>query len=165
MAERLRGLPEILRGMAETNARLAALTERMAALGADDPEGWARSEINENIPQQARYLVLRRVWEDIVAWREPEVLGRVPPAARLLAEGASPATVTTALMTAAYEAAFAVVSIVDEGCDPEAPDDAPGWALVEVDPGGRPTGRDVGGLHEDLLGTDPSGQEGRDFLS
>jgi hypothetical protein len=43
---------------------LAALTQRMADLGAGDPASWARSELRENLPQQARYLFLRRVWLD-----------------------------------------------------------------------------------------------------
>jgi hypothetical protein len=37
----------------EENA-LAALTQRMAELGAPDPGGWANSEIMEGIAQQAK---------------------------------------------------------------------------------------------------------------
>jgi hypothetical protein len=41
---------------------LTALTRRMADLGADDPGMWADSELSRDIPQQDRYLVLRRIW-------------------------------------------------------------------------------------------------------
>lgn len=34
------------------------------------------------------------------------------------------------------------------------------WCLAEVEPDGRPTGRDVGGLHESWSDTDPAGNEG-----
>ncbi len=53
--------------MEENAGELAALTKRMDELGASDPEGWARSEIREDIPQQARYLVLRRIWNEALA--------------------------------------------------------------------------------------------------
>jgi hypothetical protein len=34
------------------------------------------------------------------------------------------------------------------------------WLLAETEPGRRPTGRDVGGLHESLSDTGPAGHEG-----
>jgi len=43
---------------------VAALRTCFEALGADDPEGRAVSEITENIPQLARFLALRSVWPD-----------------------------------------------------------------------------------------------------
>lgn len=45
--------------MADDGARLTALTQRMADLGAPDPGQWASSELAEDIAQQARFLVLR----------------------------------------------------------------------------------------------------------
>lgn len=50
---------------------------------------------------------------------------------------------------------------MDEGYDVDAPDDAPGWVLLETeDPESDVTGRDVGGLHESLQTLDPSGRDG-----
>lgn len=92
------------------------------------------------------------------------MLERDPITARLLAEGASREAITQALRLAAYTAVFTVLHRIDEGHDPDAPDDAPGWSLIEVTGDETPTGRDVGGLHEDLLSLDPSGREGADFL-
>ncbi len=61
---------------------------------------------------------------------------------RIVAEAATP-----------EDAAREILAALDEGHDPEASDDSPGWALVEVDPDtGEETGRDLVGLHE-LWGT------------
>lgn len=43
----------------------------MTELGAPDPGVWAGSEIREGIPQQARYLALRRIWaKALMPWRD-----------------------------------------------------------------------------------------------
>jgi hypothetical protein len=59
--------------MEENADALAVLTRRMAALGATRPESWARSGISEDFPQQARYLLLRPIWER--RWRHGGILG------------------------------------------------------------------------------------------
>src|SRR6185437_2480602 len=67
---------------------LVALTRRMAELGAPEPDSWARSEITEGIPQQARYLLLRRIWANtLVPWRDPGMLRRNEALAQLLDRG------------------------------------------------------------------------------
>jgi hypothetical protein len=43
-----------------------SLAERFKELGALDPEEWARSEISENIPQMARFMVLRALWREAI---------------------------------------------------------------------------------------------------
>jgi hypothetical protein len=40
------------------------------------------------------------------------------------------ADLATALRAVAYETAFGVIEHVDDGHDPAAPDDAPGWVLM-----------------------------------
>jgi hypothetical protein len=47
--------------------RIADLTEVFTRLGAPDPAGWARSEVEEGIPRLARYLFLRQAWQQVVA--------------------------------------------------------------------------------------------------
>src|SRR5258706_541741 len=54
------------------------LTEHFRALGAFDPESWARSQIEEGIPQYARLVFLRQAWQSIIAdgdtsWIEPQI--------------------------------------------------------------------------------------------
>ncbi len=41
----------------------AELADLFARLGAREPDAWARSQINENIPQLARFLFLRQAWK------------------------------------------------------------------------------------------------------
>lgn len=67
---------------------LAALTQRMAELGAQDPGSWASLEIQEGIPQQARYLMLRRIWaRALMPWRDPGMLRRNDTLAKGLVKG------------------------------------------------------------------------------
>ena len=143
------------------------LTERLRLLGAPDPEEWAASELEEDLAQEARWLAIRHVWPDAIDSWTADNVRLVPAAQRAVAAGADPEDVARAMRAAAYDAAFAVLSRIDEGCDPLAPEDAPGWELVEIRydaaGDGAPTGREVGGLHESLLGADPSGREGADL--
>jgi hypothetical protein len=153
----------------------------MTDLGAPDPEGWVKSEIEENIPQVARFLVLRTMWTRLIngyigdtSWLErwaarAEARPHEPFAdaghaiRRMLAAGAAPEDLTQFARAVAYEAVFGTIEIIDEGYDPDLIDPgnlAPGWVLIENDTEGQPTHRQVGGLHESLLSLDPSGREG-----
>jgi hypothetical protein len=51
--------------------RAEELAERFRAAGAGDPEGWAASEVEEEIPQLARFLFLRRLWRSAWQWKLP----------------------------------------------------------------------------------------------
>jgi hypothetical protein len=52
--------------MGNQNERLEALTATFAALGAPDPGEWARSEVDEDIPQLARFCFLRSLWPKLI---------------------------------------------------------------------------------------------------
>ena len=138
----------------------------MAELGADDPDAWARSELQENIAQQARYLVLRCIWRDTLSpWRDPGTLRHYEMLAELVQQGTDENLLAQAVRNVVYETLIAVIGVIDRECDPEAPDDAPGWRLMETAAADLSlTGRDVGGLHESLLETDPLGREAADFF-
>lgn len=135
------------------------LAERMRELGAEDPEEWAASELDEDIAQEARWLVIRRVREAIT-WTNENVRN-VPEVAALLDAGADAGLVLVAMREVARETAFAVFDVIDEGADADAPDDAPGWVLMETrlgeDGGVSFSGRDLGGLHESLGFPDTDG--------
>jgi len=54
------------------------LTALFARLGASDPELWARSQVEEGIPQLMRYLFLKAAWKDVnrdgdTSWIAPEI--------------------------------------------------------------------------------------------
>ncbi len=127
-----------------------------------DVEGWIGSELSEGIPQLTRYRFLSTLWPGMIdCWGEG--IERVPAAARSLAAGADRADLVRLARLVAYETVFAMLyHLADDHRDDC--DDLPFWELTEVDPDGRHTGRTVGGLYEDLLGLDPSGNEGADLF-
>lgn len=150
------------------------LADAFRALGADDPEGWAASEVAEDIPQLARFLLLRRLWrdagqwtEDPAAWFGPAPDGPVEddperphePAAqavqRALSAGVHPDDLKRIVRAVVFDACFSALHVIDEGFDPDEADALPGWVLAEVGPDGNGTGRVVGGLHESLLSMAP----------
>jgi hypothetical protein len=146
------------------NSIVDELTRRMEELGAPDPAGRAASEAREDIPQQARYLFLRAIWpQNIEPYGTEQIIRRFPAGARLLEAGASLDDLSTLLRAIAYEVAFGLVDRIDDGHDHDAPDDSPGWRLVETVGQDAITGRVVAGLHEDLLTLDPSGHDGADL--
>jgi hypothetical protein len=93
------------------------------------------------------------------------LLSRVSASARVVEQGANPKDLGRAPCRAAYEAVFTVLSILGEGYDPSAPEDAPGWRLTETGPpSDQLTGRDISNLHEDILTLDPSDRAGSDLF-
>jgi hypothetical protein len=48
-----------------------ALVEKFRAVGAQQPGQWAASEVEEDIPQLARFIFLRRLWRSAVQWKLP----------------------------------------------------------------------------------------------
>lgn len=156
--------------------RIADLTELLTRLGAPDPSAWARSEVEEDIPQVARYLFLRQAWTHVIAdgddawidaWRELAAQSPAAPCAgigpaleRLLAAGVDRDDLSTVVRVMQYSTLFGLCYLLDDPgeVEPEAAEVA--WALVEVDDEGT-VGRHLGALHESLLETDPSGREMR----
>lgn len=56
---------------ADDRRRAQALAEQFRALAAEEPEAWALSETEENIPQLARFIFLRRLWRGADEWTLP----------------------------------------------------------------------------------------------
>jgi hypothetical protein len=144
------------------------LTERMRQLGAPDHESWADSERRDDIPQEARWLILRALWSTIDVFAH-EGMRAAPAGARLLAAGADPGDLSRAMRYAAMSGVFGALVTIDEMTARDVPRNAPGWLLMETryDPDAGdyvPTGRTVGGLHESLNSADPSGREGSDLF-
>ncbi|WP_405723951.1 hypothetical protein OG607_16560 [Streptomyces sp. NBC_01537] len=119
------------------------LTRLLAALGADEPQVWAESEADENIPQVARYRLLRGLAQDIRAWNEASVgaLGENPGAegtaiGRALELGVTPQDLSKIARLIARETTFNVLyRLADPDSDDLQPDlrkELPGWVLVET---------------------------------
>lgn len=51
--------------------RAQELAERFREAGASEPELWAASEVAEDIPQLAGFLLLRSVWRSAKQWKQP----------------------------------------------------------------------------------------------
>ncbi|MFJ6200235.1 hypothetical protein [Micromonospora sp. NPDC092111] len=109
-------------------------------------------------------MVLRALWREALSpWMDASALSNVAAAQRLIEAGADSRDVLLVARAGAYEAVFAAVCILDEGGDPNARESDPGWHLIETDAECNPTGREIGGLHESLGETAPSGSEGADL--
>ncbi|AVT34191.1 hypothetical protein C6361_05355 [Plantactinospora sp. BC1] len=134
----------------------------MEELGCADPHGWTRSEIEENLPQLARYRFLRTLWPRMIdGWHDG--ITNIPAARRALDAGASRPDLTQLARAVAYETVFAMLQHL--GDDERATAEVPSWTLAEISRTGHITGRQLDGLHEDLLALDPSGREGQDLWS
>lgn len=55
----------------EDARRAEALAETFRSLGAEEPEAWALSEVEDGIPQLARFIFLRRLWRGVDEWTLP----------------------------------------------------------------------------------------------
>ena len=152
------------------------LTALFQKLGADDPESWASSQIEEGIPQLARFLFLRQAWRRIVeegdsSWIEyalqraqthpNEPYAGVGHALRKLrARGATDEEITDVVRGMQAQVLFSFCYLLEDPCDVEPEVANVAWALVQVDDDGNVLGN-IGGLHESVLQTDPTGREMR----
>jgi hypothetical protein len=158
-----------------SNSDINALIRRFAALGASDPETWARSQVEEGIPQLARFLFLRQAWQHVVpdddpAWitAEMKAANDDPEApfagvghalARLKANGASDADLTDLVRGMQVNLLSSLCYLLEDpglDGDPEAEDIS--WALCQITEEGAVP---VNGLHESVLESDPTGREMR----
>jgi hypothetical protein len=145
------------------------LSSWFASRRANDPDGWAISEVHEDIPQQTRFLFLRGVWRNMHETADDALASE--RAVRLMRDGADPTDLRLLIQHALCSLAFNLIYLIDEPdgsswqesdghfASDVAPSE-PRWALTEISPDGRPTDRAVRGLHESLLDTDPAGPEG-----
>ena len=159
---------------------LESLTRLLQFAGAPDPAGWAESEVAEDIPQLARYLFLRQAWRGVVAgddlpWIDRHIaMAREDPAApgaglgpaleRTLSHGCSKEDLVQIARTAQWELLNRLCYLLSDPSIEEPALQHVAWALVEVDPSGH-RGREIRGLHESVLETDPTGREMRPLAS
>jgi hypothetical protein len=162
--------------MSTRSAKLARLTKLLEVAGAPDPASWAQSEVDEDIPQLARFLFLRQAWRRIIVdgdttWIELEISGaeRSPlaPGAglghslkRLMSSGANKQDLTEVARAAQWQLLFGLCYQLSDPSIDEPELEQVVWQLFEVSEDGVP-GRPIGGLHESVLETDPTGREMR----
>jgi hypothetical protein len=155
------------------------LTEWFRALGAQDPESWARSQVQDGINQWGRFVFLHQAWQSIVpdgdtTWidsligeadERPNDPGSAagPALQRMLAAGVNPQDIADVVRVMQWHVLFALAYQLSDAGIVEYPLEKMRpvhWALFEVDENHNPIGR-IGGLHESVLTTDPTGREMR----
>jgi len=159
---------------------LQELTALFRKLGAEDPEGWSRSQIREGIPQLARFLFLKQAWKMVVSEDDREWISEArrvdpndpggdlaPAIARILAAGGTESDLTKVVRIMQWQLLFGLCYLLDdpehmrddrETIQKEAGDIL--WSLFQVDENCSPLAV-VGGLHESVLETEPTGREMR----
>lgn len=159
-----------------TAKNLKTLTRLFEELGARDPEAWARSQIDEGIPQLARYLFLRQAWQNIVpeddsGWIDAEIshaenhpsepyAGAGLALARLRSKGATDEELTDLVRAMQAQLLFSLCYLLEDPGDVEDAVSDITWAFIQIDDQGAVMNT-IGGLHESVLGTDPTGREMR----
>jgi hypothetical protein len=149
------------------------LSELFRKLGARDPAGWARSQLEEGLPQLARFLFLREAWKLVVSPDDPNWVsearqanakglgGAIGPAVeRLLSAGASQDDLTTVVRVMQWKFFAGLCGLLDEPGDLEKEVKDVAWRLFQVDDNGSPIAA-ISGLLESVLETEPSGREMR----
>lgn len=148
------------------------LSNLFRKLGAQNPEGWAASQIREGIPQLTRYLFLREAWRCVVNPESRDWMsttgsknpdgpgGELQPAInRILAAGARPDDLTTVVRVMQWWLLAGLCELLEEAdLESEVSDIA--WRLFRVDEDGNPL-EPIPALIESVLETDPTGWEMR----
>ena len=159
--------------MSTRSAKLARLTNLLEVAGARDPKSWAQSEVDEDIPQLARFLFLRQAWRRVIAdgdtsWIDREISGAekspgTPGAGlgrslkRLVSAGADREDLTEVVRAAQWQLLFGLCYQLSDPSIEEPELEHVAWQLFEVSDDGVP-GRPIDGLHESVLETDPTGR-------
>jgi hypothetical protein len=147
----------------EKVAKLRSLAERFKKLGCENPESWARSEVEEDIPQLARFVFLRQLWGLVITpsrMRElnnfsgPNDDGRGGALRRIKDCGVDNKDLLTIVREAQVSVIREVASILDELYTLGPEFEGINWGLFEVDEEYRPT-RPMDGLHESIDDTQP----------
>lgn len=149
------------------------LTALFQKLGARNPAAWARSQINENIPQLARFLFLRQAWQLVVNDKDPSWITELrqvqpdkpggdagPAIARLLAAGAQEDDLTKLVRVMQWRLLAGLCQLLDDPGNIEKEVNDTAWRLFQVDESDHPIAI-IPGLAESVLETDPTAREMR----
>jgi hypothetical protein len=159
------------------SSSLESLTAVFRSLGARHPEAWARSQVEEGIPQLSRFLFLKLAWGTVIpesdAWMGPMLQtpadsndpysGGSHALRRLLAAGVSRGDLTDLVRSMQAQMLFALTMLLDDPPLDAVPKGARQavWGLFRVDAKTGAPLEPIGGLHESVLDVEPSGREMR----
>lgn len=155
----------------------AQLCELFSRVGAEDPEAWAQSQAQEGINQLHRFLFLRQAWSNVIsegdhAWMDAAMAradahpdepyaGIGGALKRLINAGAARDDLSDLVRGMQAQLLFNFCYLLEDPSLAEPELAEVGWALVETDAELEPTSTTIGGLHESVLETDPTGREMR----
>jgi hypothetical protein len=148
----------------DETGRVRKLAERFGKLGVADPNAWARSEVEEDIPQLATFVFLRELWKLIVPVGEIRALnkfgrGRGGALRRLKEQGVDLADVLLIVREAQADIVRQIALLLDQVDDLEPDWQDVRWRLYELDGDDGPA-RPMDGLHESVDDGDiKAGQE------
>ena len=155
------------------NTKKQELCALFAKLGARNPEQWVESQLEEGIPQLARFLFLRQAWQLVVrpddrTWLEGEANNNasvpgsaiIPAIKRLRESGASEEDLITVVRVMQWKLLSSLCYLLDDPGDLEDEVSDIAWRLFQVNSEGEPIAA-ISGLHESVLETEPSGREMR----
>jgi hypothetical protein len=145
--------------------------------GAHNAQAWAQSQIKERRPQLQRYLFLRQAWKKILGddddkWidrqiKESDQNPNGPYASiglalkRSVRNGADRLDLIDIARGAQAELLFQLCYLLDDPGFVEPELETFAWGLFQVDENDMPIAPRIGGLHESVLDTDPTGREMR----
>lgn len=153
---------------------LERLTEVFRRHGACRPESMARSQLQEGIPQLAIFCFTKSLWEGVipegdVTWIDQEIewararprdpcTQSGPALEEMLSKGVSREAITDLVRVFQYSALYHACSLLDGSRTVDLP--VSDWTLHQLDEAGKPVAI-LQGLHEVLMGMDPTGREMR----
>ncbi len=153
---------------------LRSLAEVFRRAGATDPESWANSQLAEGIPQLAIFSFVKSLWngvmpEDDDTWINQEIQWAKSrpndPCAQsgsaleeMLAKGVSRNAIVDLVRVFQYSALYHACSILDGTHEEDVP--ITDGTLHQMDENDAAVAI-IQGLHEVLLGMDPTGREMR----
>jgi hypothetical protein len=151
------------------------LKQLFVTLGAPRPESWAESQIREGIPQLARYLVLRSMWDCVTPtkytrWVDDDLKETTDQAYKkvvedMLSAGISREAITLLVRHKQAETLREFCYVLEDyssppyNSDPATGDAYVRWSLRQLDEDGNPTGRPIDGLHESFWSVDPEAKK------
>jgi hypothetical protein len=161
--------------MANKEQELKRLIEIFKEAGAIDPESWASSEIEEGIPQLARFSFLKALTsvflkETDLDWVNNQIeynysrldnpCAQIVPALReMLDKNVSRESIIDLVRVIQFETLMHVCSTIDSGENAGTP--ISNWGIFQKDEEDDNPTVEISGLHESLLEFDPSGNEMR----
>jgi hypothetical protein len=145
-------------------------------MGFPSPDAIVRSEVEEDIPQLARHTFLKGAWAGIVpdddlSWigeqegsskpgsKQPYA-GVADAIRKLKAQGTDMRALAEIVRGMQAQLLFHIAYQLSDPDSVAGNDGSIGWALVEASEDGE-FGREISGLHESVLGTDPTGRDMR----